>query len=63
VKVSVATPLYRCKGGQFVAHVAALPGNPCDGHTLETIVPAIIKQTGGSLTRVIADAGYPEVCT
>ena len=58
VKVSVATPLYRCKGGQFVAHVAALPGNPYDGHTLETIVPAIVQQTGGSLTRVIADAGY-----
>jgi IS5 family transposase len=58
VKVSVATPLYRCKGGQFVAHVAALPGNPYDGHTLETILPAIIHQTGGSLTQVIADAGY-----
>ena len=28
VKVSVTTPLRRCKGGQFVAHVAALPGNP-----------------------------------
>jgi hypothetical protein len=31
VKVSVATPLQRCRGGQFVAHVAALPGNPYDG--------------------------------
>ena len=58
VKVSVATPLYRCKGGQFVAHVAAPPANPYDGHTLETVMPAIIQQTGGSLTRVIADAGY-----
>ena len=58
VKVSVATPLHRCKGGQFVAHVAALPGNPYDGHTLETVIPAIIQQTGASLTRVIADAGY-----
>src|SRR5918993_1270520 len=28
VKVSVATPLHSCKGGQFVAHVQALPGNP-----------------------------------
>ena len=28
VKVSVATPLQRCRGGQFVAHVKALPGNP-----------------------------------
>ena len=45
-------------GRQFVAHVAALSGNPYDGHTLAKIVPAIIKQTGASLTRVIADAGY-----
>jgi IS5 family transposase len=58
VKVSVVTPLYRCKGGQFFTHVAALPGNPYDGHTLETILPAIIHQTGGSLTQVIADTGY-----
>jgi IS5 family transposase len=58
VKVSVATPLRRCKGGQFVAHVAALPGNPYDGHTLAKVVPAITEQIGVSLTRVIADAGY-----
>jgi hypothetical protein len=36
VKVSVATTLARSKGGQFIAHVKALPGNPYDGHTLET---------------------------
>ena len=30
VKVSVATPLWRCKGGQFIVHAAALPGNPYD---------------------------------
>jgi transposase, IS5 family len=58
VKVSVATPLRRCKGGQFVAHVAALPGNPYDGHTLAKVVPAITEQIGVSLQRVIADAGY-----
>ena len=28
VKVSVATTLARSKGGQFIAHVKALPGNP-----------------------------------
>jgi IS5 family transposase len=28
VKVSVATTLHRSKGGQFVTHVVALPGNP-----------------------------------
>jgi IS5 family transposase len=58
VKVSVATPLYRCRGGQFVAHVAALSGNPYDGHTLATVVPAITRQIGTSITQVIADAGY-----
>jgi IS5 family transposase len=58
VKVSVATPLQRCRGGQFVAHVAALPGNPYDGHTLATVIPAMTRQIGASLTRVIADAGY-----
>ena len=58
VKVSVATPLRRCRGGQFVAHVAALPGNPYDGHTLAKVIPAITQQIGVSLTRVIADAGY-----
>ena len=58
VKVSVATPIQRCKGGQFVAHVAALPGNPYDGHTLAKVVPEITRQIGVSLQRVIADAGY-----
>ena len=34
-------PLHRSKGGQFVAHVTALPGNPYDGHTLATVIPEI----------------------
>ena len=50
VKVSVATTLKHCKGGQFVAHVQALPGNPYDGHTLARVIPAI--------ERLHADAGY-----
>jgi IS5 family transposase len=58
VKVSVATPLKRCKGGQFVAHVKALPGNPYDGHTLETVIPDIERTIGAELERVITDAGY-----
>jgi transposase, IS5 family len=58
VKVSVATPLQRCRGGQFVAHVAALPGNPYDGHTLAKVIPAITRQIGVSLRGVFADAGY-----
>jgi len=39
VKVSLATPLRRCRGGQFVALVAAIPGTPSDGHTLAAVVP------------------------
>jgi IS5 family transposase len=58
VKVSVATPVNRCKGGQFVAHVKALPGNPYDGHTLATIIPDIEISIGASLTKIVADAGY-----
>jgi IS5 family transposase len=57
VKVSVATPLNRCRGGQFVAHVKALPGNPYDGHTL-TVLPAIEATIGAELDRVVTDAGY-----
>lgn len=58
VKVSVATPVYRCKGGQFVAHVMALPGNPYDGHSLAKVIPDIEKQLGNNPNRFIADAGY-----
>ncbi|MBY3390171.1 hypothetical protein HFN66_30240 [Rhizobium laguerreae] len=58
VKVSVATTINRSKGGQFVTHIQALPGKPCDGHTLETVVPAIEAQVGAPLSRIIADAGY-----
>lgn len=58
VKVSVASPLLRCKGGQFVAHVAALPGNPYDGHTLATVIPAMETMIGNSIERAITDAGY-----
>ena len=58
VKVSVATPLRRCKGGQFVAHVKALPGNPYDGHTLESVIPDIERTIGAELEQVITDAGY-----
>jgi hypothetical protein len=48
----------RATGGQFVAHVAALPGNPYDGHTLASIIPAMQALVGNVLDRVIADAGY-----
>ncbi len=58
VKVSVATPLHRCRGGQFVAHVRALPGNPYDGHTLATVMPDIEATIGAELDRLVTDAGY-----
>ncbi|RWM89694.1 MAG: IS5 family transposase [Mesorhizobium sp.] len=58
VKVSAATPLQRSRGGQFVAHVKALPGNPYDGHTLATIIPAIEDTIGVSLGKIVTDAGY-----
>ena len=58
VKVSVATTLHRSKGGQFIAHAKALPGNPYDGHTLATVIPEMEKQIGASITRIVADRGY-----
>ena len=58
VKVSVVTTLHRSRGGQFVAHVAALPDNPYDGHTLATVIPAMQALVGNTLDRAIADAGY-----
>ena len=58
VKVSVATTLHHSAGGQFVAHVKALPGNPYDGHTLAAIIPDIENKIGASINRIVADRGY-----
>src|SRR3954447_23477324 len=58
VKVSVATTLKHSKGGQFVTHVQALPGNPYDGHTLGIVIPAMQALIGNTLERVFPDAGY-----
>lgn len=58
VKVSVATTLKHSKGGQFVVHAQALPGNPYDGHTLAGIIPAIEQLVGNTIERLHADAGY-----
>jgi len=38
VKVSLTTTNKRCKGGQFILHSKALPGNPYDGHTLKNVI-------------------------
>jgi IS5 family transposase len=58
VKVSVATTLKHCKGGQFVTHVKALPGNPYDGHTLATVIPDMEALVGNTIARILADKGY-----
>jgi IS5 family transposase len=58
VKVSIATSLHRSRGGQFIVHAKALPGNPYDGHTLATVIPEMTTQVGANLARVVADRGY-----
>jgi IS5 family transposase len=58
VKVSVATTIKHSKGGQFVSHIAALPGNPYDGHTLAKVIPGMESLIGITIARLIADAGY-----
>ena len=58
VKVSVATTLKRSKGGQFALHAKALPGNPYDGHTLNTVIPDIEATIGTEIERILTDAGY-----
>ena len=59
VKVSVATTLKHCKGGQFVIHVQALPGNPYDGHTLARIIPGDRGTSSATPSSALhADAGY-----
>jgi IS5 family transposase len=58
VKVSVATTLAHAKGGQFVTHVKALPGNPYDGHTLATVIPEMETLIGNIIERLLGDKGY-----
>jgi IS5 family transposase len=58
VKVSVATTLAHAKGGQFVTHVKALPGNPYDGHTLAVVIPDMEALVGNTIERILADKGY-----
>ena len=36
-----------------------MPGNPCDGHTLATVIPEMVAQIGANLSRIVAaDRGY-----
>jgi IS5 family transposase len=57
-KVSIATPVTKPKGGQFVLHAKALHGNPFDGHTLGPVVAAMESLTGIEARRVHVDKGY-----
>jgi hypothetical protein len=52
------TTLKHGKGGQFVAQVKALPGNPYDGHTLATVIPDMEALVGNAIARILADKGY-----
>lgn len=58
VKISVATTLAHAKGGQFVTHAKALPGNPYDGHTLKTVIPDMEALIGNIIERLVLDKGF-----
>jgi len=70
VKVSLTTTNRRCKGGQFILHAKALPGNPgaCpragqrpdpgDGHTLRQAIEETQALTGREIERAYVDKGY-----
>ena len=57
-KVSIATPVTKPRGGQFVLHAKALHGNPYDGHTLGPAVADMEKLTGVEVRRIHVDKGY-----
>lgn len=58
VKVSITTTNKRCKGGQFILHAKALPGNPYDGHTLKDVLNETEILTGREIERAYVDKGY-----
>lgn len=58
VKVSITTTNARAKGGQFVLHAKALPGNPYDGHTLKSVIEETQRLTGREIERGYVDKGY-----
>jgi IS5 family transposase len=58
VKVSLTTTNRRCKGGQFILHAKALPGNPYDGHTLRNAIEETEALTGREIERAYVDKGY-----
>jgi IS5 family transposase len=58
VKVSITTTNKRCRGGQFILHAKALPGNPYDGHTLKDVIAETERLTGREIGRAYVDKGY-----
>lgn len=58
VKVSLTTTNKRCRGGQFILHAKALPGNPYDGHTLKEVIEETEALTGREIDRAYVDKGY-----
>jgi len=58
VKVSLTTTNRRAKGGQFILHAKALPGNPYDGHTLKEVLEETETLTGREIERAYVDKGY-----
>ncbi len=57
-KVSIATPVTKPRGGQFVLHAQALHGNPYDGHTLGSVIVGMEHLTGVEVRRIHVDKGY-----
>jgi IS5 family transposase len=41
-----------------VLHATALPGNPCDGHTLRAAIEGTEKLIGRKIERAYVDKGY-----
>ncbi len=58
VKASIVTTNARARGGQFVLHAKALPGNPYDGHTLGAVIEDTERLTGCAIERAYVDKGY-----
>ena len=56
--MSLTTTNRRCKGGQFILHAKALPGNPYDGHTLKEVLEETQALTGREIERAYVDKGY-----
>ena len=57
-KVSVTTHVNPAPAGNFVLHIAALHGNPFDGHTLSGVMKQMTQWTGVEPERIYVDRGY-----